>query len=167
MICIVNWPDVVGKANIEKFKSIQMGVTLACEKNRLNDKAEIEALKKAVASGKITDADVEMWHKKRHSMRVCGYERFDKKSIYWHGWHAPKIVNGELRFAIDTTQRYPEPHIEYITMNEWIEFENGMQIGEKKQYSVTSLAKQTGRNMEKPKARADIDDDFVPEASHE
>ncbi|MFA5307757.1 MAG: hypothetical protein WC365_09970, partial [Candidatus Babeliales bacterium] len=117
----------------------------------------------AVASGKISEADVDMWHKKRHSMRICGYERFDKKSIYWHGWYAPRIVNSELRFAIDTTQTHQEPNVEYISMNEWIEFERGMELGEKKEYNVTSLAKKTGYAMQKEKPRADIDNDFVRE----
>jgi len=164
MINIVHWKDVVGKNNIEKFISIQIGVTLACQKNPNSDRAELEALKKAISSGKITEDDVEMWHKKRHSMRVCGYEKYDSKSIYWHGWSSPKIVNGELQFVINTTQKYPESHIEFITMNEWIEFENGMQIGEKKQYNVTSIVKQTGWKMQhETKPRADIDDTFVKE----
>jgi len=164
MINIVPWKQVIGKDHIDKFISIQMGVTLACEKNRNNDRAQQEALNKAVSSGKITDADVEMWRKKRYAMRVCGYEPFDRKSIYFHGWHSPRIVNGELHFAIDTTQKFNEPHIEYITMNDWIEFSNGMELGEKKQYNVTSLTKQTGWKMaHETKPRADIDPDFPEE----
>lgn len=168
MIYIVHWRDVVGKDNLTKFKNIQIGVTLACQKNPFSEKAQAEALKKAMQGGKINDADIEMWEKKRYAIKRCGYE-LDGRSIKWHGWYMPVVEGGELYFrgTADPLKR------QFISMNQYLEWLNAHgEEGPVKQYNVKSVINRTARQMEKDQdeyyQRKDFpknDPDFVPEVT--
>lgn len=165
MIYIVHWRDCIGKDNLSKFKAIQIGVTLACQQNPNSEKAQADAIKKA--SGKITDADVEMWQKKRHQMKKCGYE-LDGRSIKWHGWFMPVVEGGELYFrgTADPTRR------QFISMNQYLEWLNAHgEEGPVKTYNVKAVVNKTAREMERDQDEyyqqkdrfKKADPDFIPE----
>ena len=159
MIHMVKWQDVVGKDKLNTFTAIQLAVTDGVNKQIDED----TTLDKIVKSGKANQADVDMWKDKRHMMRRCGYEEYDKKSIRFHGWYQSVIDHGELMFKGTAN---PDQTL-YISMDAYLKWLRNTDTGEVKQYSVKSVVNRTGRELGRDHARyeKEWDETFVEESA--
>jgi len=137
--------DVIGKANIDKFTAIQKGLLISIAKGMSGTQA---------LNGLSPD-DTKMYKEQLFKLDRCGYE-YDDVILIFHGWKS-FLVHGELTWYMDTTHRNPKPYVEYISMSAYLDWLKVEDTGEPKQYNVSSMVKHVGREIQKPKARVDID----------
>jgi hypothetical protein len=152
MIKLVHWQEIVGKDFLERFISISKGLYFAKKRDQ-SGAAYAAELKK------ISEADLEMFRKKRSFMRHCGYE-IKGKNYYDRGWFGFPILEGhetKFRYMADD----PSDGVEFISLSSFLSLKHNLEQDyvENEYYKNVKPAKL----IENIKPRADIDQDFPSE----